>query len=401
MCSSPVLAQPNFDKQFILQVDASAYGVGAILSQEGDPSMLTPSLKQRTKPTLHPVAYYSATFTATEWNYDIYERELLAIMKALAHWRPYLGWTKTPFIIRTDHANLQYWKSPRNLNRRMARWHADLQEYDFQLEYIPGKTNTVADTLSRPANADQGHQDNKDITVLPQQIRTLHTTKGQIIVPNVKEVKRAIVSKAHDTPTAGHPGRDETLQKVQQNYWWAGMKQWISDYVKGCAICQQTKVQTHKHPVPTYRIPTTPGTLPFQTIAMDLITGLPNRQGFSGPGITQLYLDYVYRWFSLPTKIISDRDPRFTSHFGKAITKKLGIEQNLSTAFHPQTDGLSERKNQWIEQYLCTIVASHPEDWLYWIAVASAVHNNQINSTIGLLPNEIFLAIPHAWHHQK
>ena len=273
----------------------------------------------------------------------------------------------------------------------------------------------MADALSRPANADQGQQDNKDITVLLQQIRTLHTAKGQIIVPNVKEVKRAIVSKAHDTPTAGHPGRDETLRRVQQNYWWSGMKQWINDYVKGCAICQQTKVQTHKHPIPTYCIPTTPGTLPFRTVAMDLITGLPNRQGFnailmivdhgcsraaiflpcttniSGPGIAQLYLDYVYRWFGLPTKIISDRDPHFTSHFGKAITKKLGIEQNLSTAFHPQTDGLSERKNQWIEQYLCTIVASHPEDWSYWIMVASAVHNNRINSTIGLSPNEILL----------
>ena len=72
------------------------YGMGAILSQEGDP---TPTLAQQSKPTLHPVAYYSATFTAMEQNYDIYERELLTIMKALAHWRPYLGWMKTPFII--------------------------------------------------------------------------------------------------------------------------------------------------------------------------------------------------------------------------------------------------------------------------------------------------------------
>ena len=104
MCSSLVLAQLNFDKQFILQVDASAYGMGTILSQEGD--HLTPTLAHHSKPTLHPVAYYLATFTATEQNYDIYEQELLAIMKALAHWRPYLGWTKTPFIIWMDHANL-------------------------------------------------------------------------------------------------------------------------------------------------------------------------------------------------------------------------------------------------------------------------------------------------------
>ena len=148
---------------------------------------------------------------------------------------------------------------------------------------------------------------------------------------------------------------------------------------------------------------------------MDLITGLPNRRGFnailtiidhrcsraaiflpcttniSRPGIAQLYLNYVYQWFSLPTKIISNRDPHFTLHFGKAITRKLGIQQNLSTAFHPQTDGLSEWKNQWIEQYLRTIIASHPEDWSYWVSIASAVHNNWINSTTNLLPNEILL----------
>ena len=413
MCSSPVLTQPNFDKRFILQVDALAYGMGTILSQEGDPTNLTPTLTQQTKPTLHPIAYYSATFTATKQNYDIYEWELLAIMKALAHWRPYLGWTKVPFIIQTDHANLQYWKLPWNLNRCTAWWHADLQEYDYQLEYIPGKTNTVADTLSWPADVDQGQQDNKDVTILAQQICILHTPKGQVIVPNVREVKRAIVSKAHDMPTAGHPGRDETLWKVQQSYWWIGMKKWIEDYVKGCAICQQTKVQMHKWHIPIYQIPTTSDTLPFQTIAMDLIMGLPNRWGFnailtivdhgcsraaiflpcttniSGPGIAQLYLDHIYQWFGLPTKIISDRDPHFTSHFGKAITKKLGIQQNLSTTFHLQMDRLSKWKNQWVEQYLCTITASHPNDWSYWVSVASAVHNNWINSTTGLSPNQV------------
>jgi hypothetical protein len=124
MCSKPVLKQPDFTRKFYLQVDASAYGVGAVLSQEGENT--TTSLAKRSAPTLHPTAYYSATFTPTERNYDIYERELLAIMKSLAHWRPYLGWTREPFTILTDHANLQYWKAPKNLNRRTARWHADL-----------------------------------------------------------------------------------------------------------------------------------------------------------------------------------------------------------------------------------------------------------------------------------
>ena len=167
MCRAPVLQQPNFQKKFYLQTDASAYSVGAVLSQEGDTT--TPSLAKFKKPVTHPVAFFSATFTPTEWNYDIYERELLAMMKVLTHWRPYLGWTKFPFTIMTDHANLQYWKSPKNLNRRTARWHADLQEYDYEILYMPGKTNTPPDALSRPPGADKGEADNKDIVVLPEE----------------------------------------------------------------------------------------------------------------------------------------------------------------------------------------------------------------------------------------
>jgi hypothetical protein len=90
MCEAPVLIQPNFEKKFFLQVDASAYSMGAVLSQEG--KITTPSLEKRCKPALHPIAFYLATFTPTEQNDHIYNRELLAVMKALYHWRPYLAW---------------------------------------------------------------------------------------------------------------------------------------------------------------------------------------------------------------------------------------------------------------------------------------------------------------------
>jgi hypothetical protein len=91
MCMAPVLMQLDFNKKFYLQTDASGYGMGAILSQEGGPDTLTPTLTKHHKPILHPIVYYLATFTPTECNYDVYDRELLAIMKALAHWQPYLG----------------------------------------------------------------------------------------------------------------------------------------------------------------------------------------------------------------------------------------------------------------------------------------------------------------------
>ena len=158
MCASPILIQPDFNKQFFLQADASAYGVGAILSQKGE--HLSPSLAKRHKPVRHSVAYYSTTFSPTKRNYNIYKRELLAMMKSLAHWRQYLEWTREPFIILSDHDNLCYWKSPRNLNRRTARWHADLQEYDYLTQHISGKENIPADALSRPLGINQGKDDN-------------------------------------------------------------------------------------------------------------------------------------------------------------------------------------------------------------------------------------------------
>ena len=219
MCTSPVLTQPDFDKRFFLQTDASAYGVGAVLSQEGE---LTPSLAKCQKPTLHPISYYSATFTPTERNYDIYERELLAIMKSLAHWRPYLGWTKHPFLILTDHANLQYWKSPKNLNRRTARWHADLQEYDYEIKHVPGKTNIPADALSRPPDADQGKEDNHDVTLLPTS-QFINVANSQPMTTH--QQKQDLMELIHDHPTAGHPGRDETIRKAKQHRTWPGMNQ--------------------------------------------------------------------------------------------------------------------------------------------------------------------------------
>jgi hypothetical protein len=151
----------------------------------------------------------------------------------------------------------------------------------------------------------------------------------------------------------------------------------------------------------------------FQHVTMDLITSLPLHKNMdiiltivdhscscaaiflpcstsiTGPGIAQLYLEYVYQWFGLPIKIISDHDPHFTSQFSKALALKLNIQQNMSTAFHPQTNGLSERKNQWVEQYLHLMTSNHPEHWTQWLPLATMVHNNQRNATTSLMPNQI------------
>jgi len=179
---------------------------------------------------------------------------------------------------------------------------------------------------------DQGKEDNQQVTVLPAQKFKIATTASEtkINIPPIDIIKRGIMNLMHNHPSTGHPGQDETLRKTQEHYQWPGMKEWIANYVKGCAICQQNKIITHHTKTPPYRIPTETNARPFQQVAMDLITGLPPVKGkdtiltivdqgcscatiflacditIMGPGIAQLYMDHMFCWFGLPIKIISD-----------------------------------------------------------------------------------------------
>ena len=460
MCQRPVLHQPQYDKPFYLATDASGYGVGAVLLQEGEPNPRTK------KPMQHPIAYYSATFTPTERNYDIYERELLAVLKALKHWRPHLAATEIPVTVLTDHANLTFWKNPQNVNRRVARWFAFLQDYNLVIKHVPGKLHAAADMLSRPPVQDRGEADNSNLTLLPPSLflnmtctiegswtelrqnlvshqqahqslmkkweqsekaslqEGIWMVQERIVVPPNEELKRTILHRYHDAPTAGHPGRDRTLNTVRRLFWWPDLTSWVTAYVQGCTSCQQNKPQNHPRRTPQFRIPTTANALPFQMIGLDLITQLPPSRGadailtivdhgcsraaiflpckttITGEGVAKLYMEHVYRWFGLPQKIISDRDPQFTSHFARGLTRTLGIQQNVSTTFHPQTDGLTERKNQWVEGYLRHLTAAQQDDWADWLAIATAVHNHHPNATTKIPPIEALMGYQPRLDHQ-
>ena len=237
----------------------------------------------------------------------------------------------------------------------------------------------------------------------------------QAAIPPEDSLKKEILGIYHDSIAAGHPGRDQTYENVAKWYWWPGMREWIAQYVKGCGPCQQNKVLMHRTKVPQYRIDVPTEAQPFQVIAMDLITQLPKCDGFdailtivdhgcsraaifipcattiTGEGIAKLYFEHIYKWFGLPERMISDRDPRFTSHFTKALCTQLGIKQNISTVFHPQTDGLSERKNQWIKQFLRFLTMHQQNDWVQWLPIATAVHNNAVNSSTKVAPTEALL----------
>ena len=150
MCSHPILQQPDYTKAFFLTTDALAYGMGTILLQEGEINPCTQ------KPMLCPVTYYSATFTPTQCNYDIYEWEFLGVYMLLMKYRPHLAATEIPVTILMDHANLLHWKSLQKVNWWVAWWFSDLQDFNLIFKHVPNKIHAAPNMLSQPPGVDKG-----------------------------------------------------------------------------------------------------------------------------------------------------------------------------------------------------------------------------------------------------
>ena len=176
ICSCPILWQPNYTKAFFLATDTSAYGMGTVLSQEGEINPYTQ------KPMLCPVAYYSATFTPTQHNYNIYEQEFLGVYMPLMKYRPHLAAMEIPVTILTNHANLLHWKSPQNVNQWVAWWFSDLQDFNLIFKHIPGKIHAAPNMLSQPPRVDKGEHDNEAVTLILERlfVKTTITTPSAI-----------------------------------------------------------------------------------------------------------------------------------------------------------------------------------------------------------------------------
>ena len=156
--SEPVLRQPQLDKPFEVEVDASGFTLGRVLLQRQEDGKK------------HPVGYYSATLNEAQCNYNLYKLELLAITECLKHRRPYLAGSPHEMIVHTDHANLTYWRQPQKISRHLVRQVLELEEYNIKLQHVPGKSNGRADAPSRRPDYDQGTRDNQDVTVLPDKL---------------------------------------------------------------------------------------------------------------------------------------------------------------------------------------------------------------------------------------
>jgi len=393
-----------------VETDASGHAIEGVLSQKQDGKW-------------KPIAFLSRTMQLAERNYEIYNKELLAIVEALTKWRQYLLDTKEPFEVWIDHENLKYFREPYKLNERQAQWYLKLQDYDFTLKYILGKTNMKADILSRKDQVNT-KEDNKDIQLLKDKLWQRRTTaeimmikrkttveegnilkeikrnmtrekevvqalkkedsltweedevmyiEGRIYVPNNKKIKEEILKESHNLVDVEHPGQHRMLELLKRTYWWPGLKKDVKKYVQGCFKYQQNKVQHQRKAGELHPLEIPKG--PWQEISIDIIGPLPklNRMdaivvivdqftkmirlkattiNISLEGIAKIYRDDIWKLHGIPRKILSDRGLQFASKFMEELIKVLGTKRQLSTAYHPQTDGQMERINQEIGMFL-------------------------------------------------
>lgn len=229
-----------------------------------------------------------------------------------------------------------------------------------------------------------------------------------LAIPNADNLRQECLHECHDAPYAGHMGITKTTKLAERMFWWPGMKVDISNFVKSCHPCQRNKSNNQK-PAGLLQPMPIPGRR-WECVTFDLITGLPETE--SGHDaiavfvdklskmvkiaackttdgsleIAELFLDILFRSHGVPKVLITDRDPKFTSDLFKEICKHLRVKQAMSTAFHPETDGQTERVNRVVEEMLRHFVHPRQDDWDKWLGTAEFAINNAYHESIQTTP---------------
>ncbi|KAJ1591023.1 hypothetical protein NDA11_005241 [Ustilago hordei] len=473
--SAGVLQHFDYHLPTRLETDASDFAIAGVLKQEHEGRW-------------HPVAFYSRKMSSAEKNYEIHDKELLAVVACLTQWRHMLAGLPNQLVILTDHEALKYFKSQRRITGRQARWAILLADFDFILQYRPGDKGGEPDALTRrtdmqPAGEEQDHNvrqllpprvfketaDHDSLLVAPmismesiaskglkdlvkifqpldQELQEIHRKKpfelkddlwysgGRLVIPKVimpgrtnnrhsrsaKEVdgqslsvehlRFMVMTQCHDGITAGHVGRDATIKAAQRHYWWPNMTAWIADYVASCPVCARYKAPRHR-PYGLLQPLATPDR-PWGSISLDFIEGLPPSKKYDSKTYDSILVivdrltkfailapthktvtakqtavllyGHMVRLFGYPDHMVSDRGRQFISGAWKAFAEQMGVKHSLSMAYHPQTDGQTERVNQVIEQYLRMYCNYEQDDWVNLLDTAAFVYNNTVHNSIGV-----------------
>ncbi|GJS57517.1 putative reverse transcriptase domain-containing protein [Tanacetum coccineum] len=332
-CNAPVLALLNGLEDFVVYCDALGLGIGCVLMQRGK-----------------VIAYASRQQKIYEKNYTIHDLELGAVVFALKIWRHYLYGTKS--VIYTDDKSLQHIFSPKELNIR-RRWIELFSDYDCEIRYHPGKANVVADVLSWKKR------------VNPKRVRVMNMTLQSSIKDRILNPDRSKYFV--------HPGSDKMYYDLKDRYWWPGMKKDIAGY-EGIAMDFVTK------------LPRTSSGHDTIWVIVDRLTKsahfLPMCEGYKMDRLARLYLNEIVARHGVLISIISDRDSGFTSRFWQSMQEALGTHLDMSTTYHPQTDGQSERTIQILEDMLRARILNFKGSWDVHLPLVEFLYNNSYHSSV-------------------
>ena len=231
--------------------------------------------------------------------------------------------------------------------------------------------------------------------------------KGRLWIGHNTKVQNSILTALHSSGLGGHSGITATYNRIKSLFAWPNMKNQIEAFVQQCTVCQQAKVEHVKLPVLLQPLPVPEQA--WSVVSLDFIEGLPKSQQydtilvvidkfskyghfiplahpFTAPQIAHLFLANVYKLHGMPTVIISDRDRIFTSTFWQELFKATDTTLSMSSSYHPQTDGQTERLNQCLETYLRCFIHSCTSKWSQWLPLAEFWYNTSYHSALGKTP---------------
>lgn len=427
LTTAPVLTLPNFDKPFVLETDASDKGIGAVLQQDG-----------------HPIAYVSRALGPKNQGLSTYEKESLAILMAIDYWKAYLQTAE--FEIRTDQRSLVHLDDHRLNSYWQQKAMSKLMGLQYRICYKKGTTNYAADALSRApvhsttdimaisisqptwlAHLQDSYQEDSatqkllaELSVTPEQghfslVQGVIKYKGRIWLGHSTQLQHQVMHALHSSAIGSHSGALVTMIRIKKLFYWPHMRRNVQKFVAECTVCQQAK--TEKVPYPGLLKPLDVPDHAWQVVTMDFIEGLPSSASyncilvvvdkfskyshfiklshpFSALKVAKLYMEHVYKLHGMPQAIVSDRDKIFTSQLWQELFKLSGTELCMSSAYHPQSDGQTERVNLCVEAYLRCFIQTCPTKWSEWLALAEFWYNTNFHSALNKSPFEVLYGHP-------
>ncbi len=447
LTDAPVLASPAFDAPFILRTDASQVGLGAVLSQKQPDGRervvayhsrkLSPA---ESRYTVHERELLGVVDATRVWRHYLAGRQFTLQTDNWANkhlqTQPHLdpkrqaGWMQKlqEYDFEIAHIPGKANVVADLLSRRadyappdasLAALHADvaLPDSDFSKQL---RTDAASDPIYQ-SSLERVRAGRHPELVLTDGLlywqgpsSTGEEEAGlpaRLYIPQ-GTLRSKLLHEAHAPAYSGHLGRAKTLDLLQRHYFWPGMSADVHRHVETCPLCQKNK-STNQRPIGLLQPLPVPGKR-WEVVSMDLITQLPpcantghdaavvfvdlfskaihiapTTTTVTAEGVARLFFDHVFRLHGMPRTIVSDRDPRFTSKFWKALFGLTGTKLAMSTAHHPQTDGQTERANRTIEAMLRSYVSPHQDDWDRCLTAVEFAYNNSLQASTGFTPFQL------------